>query len=108
MKISIIDERELARLVKASTTYAQVIRGLGLVQSSGTHKKVKKAIEELGLDASHFKQTCWHKGKSFNPRGGPVIPIEDYLTKMSGTKRHFVTLFQPTIWWGRRKWSTRK
>ena len=44
-----MDKPELEQIVKASTSYRQVAKRLGT-----NHRAAKKAIEEAGLDASHF------------------------------------------------------
>lgn len=44
----------LADAVRRSTTYAGVLRTLGIAVSGGAHSHIKRRIEQLGIDTSHF------------------------------------------------------
>ncbi len=60
----------------ASTSLAQVIGRLGLRVAGGNYATVRQAIEQAGLDTSHFRGQAWNKGR----KSGPVRPLEDYLS----------------------------
>src|SRR5579871_6423677 len=55
----------LEPVVKESLSMAQVLRKLGKRQSGGNHFHVKKVIEKLGIDTSHFTGKLWNKGSVF-------------------------------------------
>lgn len=59
---------------------AEVMRKLGLVPKGGTYNIVKKYIDELGLDISHFTGQGHLKGKRHTHR---KQPIETFLIENS-------------------------
>ncbi|MER5445721.1 HNH endonuclease [Streptomyces sp. NPDC002766] len=54
-----IPETKLRDLVRHSTSYADVMRGLGLEVTDTNHRRVRRAATRLGLDTSHFKRRSW-------------------------------------------------
>ncbi|MFI7504192.1 HNH endonuclease [Streptomyces sp. NPDC049687] len=54
-----IPEDELRVLVRSCTSYADVLRGLGLDVNDTNHRRVRRAASRLGLDTSHFKRRSW-------------------------------------------------
>ncbi len=68
----------LEPVVKESLSMAQVLRKLGKRQSGGNHFHVKKVIEKLGIDTSHFTGKLWNKGKTL-----PCVNPEDILVLRS-------------------------
>ncbi len=60
----------------ASFSLAQVIGRLGLKVAGGNYATVRGAIQEAGLDISHFGGQGWSKGISRVPRR----PLDDYLS----------------------------
>lgn len=77
IKINIImkkfNREELENIVKESESYAGVMRALN-ISGGGNHKTVKKAIEEFGIDTSHFTGQRWNQGKAYS-----MVLIQDYL-----------------------------
>lgn len=61
--------------MSASTSLAQVIGRLGLKAAGGNYATIRRAIEQAGLDCSHFGGQAWSKGIV----RGPKRPLEDYL-----------------------------
>jgi hypothetical protein len=57
-RVSIPDDR-LRALVPRSTSYADVVRGLGLEVNDTNHRRVRRATTRLGLDTGHFKRRTW-------------------------------------------------
>ena len=51
----VVDEHALRDAVQSECTIAGVVRALGLEVTTPRHKLVKKAIEALSLDTSHFR-----------------------------------------------------
>ena len=54
-----IPEDELRDIVQNSTSYADVMRGLGLDINDTNHRRVRRAAARLGLDTGHFKRRAW-------------------------------------------------
>lgn len=55
---------ELIRAVIKSMSYAEVLRMLNVPWSGGNQMHLKKKIEKLAVDTSHFKHQGWSKGQS--------------------------------------------
>ncbi|MFF3844736.1 HNH endonuclease signature motif containing protein [Streptomyces sp. NPDC002328] len=51
-----IPEDKLRSLVRSSTSYADVMRGLGMEVNDTNHRRVRRAAARLDLDTSHFKR----------------------------------------------------
>lgn len=54
-----IDERKLRSLVRTCTSYADVLRGLGMEVNDSNHRRVRRAASRLNLGTSHFKRRSW-------------------------------------------------
>jgi hypothetical protein len=67
---ALIPEDELRGLVPSSTSYADVMRGLGMDVNDTNHRRVRRAASRLGLDTSRFKRRAW--GKSENSAPAPT------------------------------------
>jgi len=76
--IKLLPENQFRNLVSRSTSVKQVLRYFGLGPNGGNRDTVKKRIESLGIDCSHFSSK---KSKIL------VIPLEDVLVKDSGYSR---------------------
>ncbi|MER5468864.1 HNH endonuclease signature motif containing protein [Streptomyces sp. NPDC002935] len=61
-----ISEDALHSLVRSSSSYADVMRGLGMDVNDTNHRRVRRAASRLGLDTSHFKRRSW--GRSEPPK----------------------------------------
>ena len=72
------DLNELPDIVKSSTSIRQVLQKLGLKPAGGNYVQVRKAIQELNLDVSHFTGQGHLRGKthSYTKR-----PLSDYTEK---------------------------
>lgn len=57
-------EHDLVVAVKDSFSLAQVISKIGLKPAGGNYALIKKVIDDLKLDTSHFTGQLWNKGKS--------------------------------------------
>lgn len=67
---------ELSEAVKSSRSFAQVLTKLG-IPSGGNQGRLKRRVERLGLDTSHFSGMSWRKGSTT-----PVVPrrpLEEFL-----------------------------
>ncbi len=58
---------------------AGVIEQLGLRKTGGTYANLKRHVDRLGLDVSHFRGQGWAKGRSFPDRN--ETPIEELLAR---------------------------
>ncbi|MEV6551557.1 HNH endonuclease signature motif containing protein [Streptomyces sp. NPDC051597] len=54
-----VPEDRLRSLVRHCTSYADVMRGLGLEVNDTNHRRVRRVAARLGLDTSHFKRRSW-------------------------------------------------
>ncbi|MFC9845473.1 HNH endonuclease [Streptomyces sp. NPDC060223] len=54
-----IAEDGLRSLVLSSTSYADLMRGLGMEVNDTNHRRVRRAVSRLDLDTSHFKRRAW-------------------------------------------------
>lgn len=68
---------ELREAVKNNGSYRQVLLSLGMNEYGSAYKYVKKAINELGLDTTHFHHQAWRKGNKGIAHN--EIPIEEVL-----------------------------
>ena len=62
MKKKTWNNEQFINAVKTSTSYAEVIRKLGLKVAGSNYDTVKRTIKELNLDISHMKGHAWNKG----------------------------------------------
>lgn len=60
-----IPEDRLRSLVAHSTSYADVMRGLGLEVNDTNHRRIRRAVTRIGLDTRHFRRRSW--GRSARP-----------------------------------------
>ncbi|MEU1531431.1 HNH endonuclease signature motif containing protein [Streptomyces fagopyri] len=54
-----IPEDRLRTLVEHSTSYADVMRGLGLEVNDTNHRRIRRAAIRIGLETGHFKRRSW-------------------------------------------------
>ena len=77
-----ISNDDFRRFVEESHTYADVCRKIGWKPQGGNYRYVKKYINELGLDTSHFTMKGRvNSGIKYNEKS-----VEDYLTTNSYIK----------------------
>lgn len=62
MKKQRYTDEELENAVKHSFSYLQVLKSLNI--SGGHHRTIKKRINELHMNVSHFTGQSWSKGKT--------------------------------------------
>jgi hypothetical protein len=72
-------DEQLRAAVRASRSYAGVIRNLGLIPAGGNYDQVQRRISELALDTSHFTGMGWNIGLQHQPN--PPVPLEDLLVR---------------------------
>lgn len=64
MKIRKYSDEQLAEAVRSSTSIRQVLRKIELVEAGGNYATVKRQINLLGIDTSHFTGMGHLKGKT--------------------------------------------
>ncbi|MFJ9742174.1 HNH endonuclease signature motif containing protein [Streptomyces sp. NPDC101166] len=65
-----VPEDELRTLVAKATSYADVMRGLGMEVDDTNHRRVRRAASRLELDTSHFRRRSWAQPE--RPAPAPV------------------------------------
>lgn len=75
------NNQDLKRAVSSSFSVRETIQSLGLVPAGGNYEQVKKAIEDLELDTSHFTGKGWRKNRTFD--FVPKKSLEEILVKGS-------------------------
>lgn len=73
--------KQLREAVAGSKSRRQVLIKLNLREAGGNYEQLRKYIEELDLDTSHFHGQAWNKG--LRGIGKPLIPLEKILVKKS-------------------------
>ncbi|MGW6059838.1 HNH endonuclease signature motif containing protein [Streptomyces sp. NPDC055189] len=87
----LIPEDELRDLVQSSTSYADVMRGLGMEVNDTNHRRIRRAAARLGLDTSHFKRRAW--GQPDRPAPSPIahrvlVVLPDHAGRTNRAKLH--------------------
>ena len=72
-----IRDEQYREAVRQSRSIAGALRLLGVVPEGGNYRVLRRAIERLELDTSHFAGQSWSRGAKVSHR---VRPIEDYLS----------------------------
>ena len=57
-------DADIIKAVKESFSYREVCRKLGISDRGGSPGHIKKKINNLGLDTSHFTGKAWAKGQT--------------------------------------------
>lgn len=76
------NQESLMAAVASSSSMAGVCRFLGLVYAGGTYSNLKRNIERLSLDTSHWTGRAWNKGLFLQDRY-TEIPLEAILVENS-------------------------
>ena len=59
-----VDKNKLDLIIKESYSYAEVLKKLGLKQSGSMQSRIKKEINDLSLNVSHFTGQSWRRNKN--------------------------------------------
>lgn len=70
-------DNEFIEIVKNSESISQVIRACGLIPAGGNYVTVKRRMQRLNLDASHFLGQAINRNKQFPER---TRPLGDYFS----------------------------
>ncbi|WP_371792046.1 HNH endonuclease [Streptomyces sp. NBC_01471] len=63
-----IDEGALRAAVPAATSYADIMRSLGLEVNDTNHRRIRRRVLQLKLDTGHFKRRSWASARVPEPR----------------------------------------
>lgn len=74
-------KEEFENAAKQAFSIAGMCRNLGLKPCGGNYKLMHNAIEQHGIDISHFRGKGWNVGLSFQPTCAK--PIKEILVKNS-------------------------
>jgi hypothetical protein len=72
-------DEQLEEAIRASRSWAQVIRALNLKAGGGTYAHLQKVAEEQGFSSEHFTGQGWNVGQDFRQFSTNRRPIEAYL-----------------------------
>lgn len=86
LKRSWTDE-QLIGAIANSKSYRNVLILIGLVPAGGNYDAVKRRIDELRLDTSHFTGKGWNEGWKFDPRA-PAVPLNQLLVANRPTQSY--------------------
>ncbi len=84
-------DEDLAKAVEDSFSYRNVLRLLGIKLAGGSQSHIKRRIEKLGLDVSHFTGQGHNRGKRSNNRMSAdqtLIFDADRTTRQSYKRLH--------------------
>lgn len=91
MKVSYINqisEEELRKLVASSIGYSEILRSLGYRESGGgPWRNLKKRIQKLNIDVSHFKGKAHGKSKTQKYELDEILIKDSTYTNISTLKK---------------------
>ncbi|MFI6700912.1 HNH endonuclease signature motif containing protein [Streptomyces sp. NPDC050509] len=79
-----IPEAALREAISGASSYADVMRSLGLQVSNTNHRRVRRIAAQLGLDTSHFKRRAWGKAQ---PRAPKPVADDTLVVLPQGSPR---------------------
>ena len=74
-------EEQLAKAIKESFSFRQVLKKLQLKEAGGNYAQIKKYIRELHLNTDHFKGKAWNAG--LRGIGKPRLSLDEILKENS-------------------------
>ncbi|MFJ2441221.1 HNH endonuclease signature motif containing protein [Streptomyces sp. NPDC087658] len=63
-----VPETALREAIPAASSYADVMRSLGLPVNNTNHRRVRRRIIQLGIETSHFKRRGWSSAPVREPK----------------------------------------
>jgi len=83
MRQSKYTDSELIEAVQSSTSIRQVLGKPGLAEAGGNYSVIKRRIQLLGINVSHFNGQGWKKGNNT-----PIVPAK-HLTEVLRSDTNF-------------------
>ena len=74
-------DKQLAKIIKKSFSYAEVLKKIKIISAGGNYATLKKRIKIASIDISHFTGQGHLKGKTHN--WAAKIPLNEILIKDS-------------------------
>ena len=75
-------KKDLGSAAKQSTSIRQILHHLGLKESGGNYKQIKKYLRHYKVNINHFRGQAWNRG--LNGIGKPRLSLKEILVKGSG------------------------
>lgn len=85
MKVSVVSDEDLKRLVAEAHSYRSLLLSLGRKYTGGSFAHIKRHVEGLGIDTSHFLGKRSMVGKVSHRRKSPK---EILILRRSGDRTH--------------------
>lgn len=84
-----IPEDRLRTLVEHCTSYADVMRGLGLEVNDTNHRRVRRAVTRIGLETGHFRRRSRAEVPAPAQRAGRTLTVlPEHAGRTSRTQLH--------------------
>lgn len=80
----VITEADLRDALPGATSYADVMRALGLTVTDANHRRLRRKVAELGLDTAHFRRRPWG---SVKPRLSRPTASDALVVRPPGSPR---------------------
>ncbi|MDF9813437.1 HNH endonuclease signature motif containing protein [Streptomyces sp. SPB162] len=84
----LIPEADLREAVSTATSYADVMRTLGLPVNAGNHRRVRQKVAQLGLPTNHFRRRPWARGRMHEPKPPAARALAVLPAGSPRTNRH--------------------
>ncbi|MEU6864114.1 HNH endonuclease signature motif containing protein [Streptomyces sp. NPDC046876] len=86
-----ISEEDLRAVLPEAASYADAMRALGLEVNTSNHRRVRRRVAQLGLDAGHFTRRAWGRTPAREPRPaapGTLTLLPDGSPRTNRTRLH--------------------
>jgi hypothetical protein len=83
--VAACSDQEILDAIKSSRSFAQVVNKLGM-RPGGGHSTLKRRVQMLGIDTSHFSGMAWRRGSRVPVT--PAFPLEEILVAGRLTPTH--------------------
>jgi Zn finger protein HypA/HybF involved in hydrogenase expression len=84
--VYLTSDEEFVDAFNNASTWAQVLRNLGLAKSGSAYTAMKRRVESLGLDPLSIKGKAWAAGTKRPNQGFPATPLSEILVEESPWK----------------------
>ena len=74
-------EQDLKKTALRVKSIRQLLKQLGLKESGGNYKQIKKYLDYYKVNIAHFKGRAWNKG--LRGIGKPIVPLAKILVRNS-------------------------
>ena len=81
----------LESIVQKCSSFAEVLREIGLADKGSNFKTLQKYINKYNIDVSHLTGRTWNKGLSYTNKAS-YVKLEDILKENTHFKSHILKL----------------